>query len=226
MTKTKNKNHYRRLKFKKLKSLIQNEAITNLSKVTLNPKENELLLKGLSFIPSQNATPGMFARELENFIQKSYKAYIFKDISTPIPVLWTPSKFIADPPNDPQVNTFINKLKHYKNIFDDDVPLDPTGDIAILNNLFHHKDIIIKKADKGGGICIFDKNDYIHRAMEHLEDKTTYEEMAYDGNKDLLTDIEGFLETMEMKNILPKKIIKYITPHSPCLLYTSPSPRD
>lgn len=53
-----------------------------------------------------------------------------------------------------------------------------------LMNLTRDKDIIIKQADKGGGVLILDKKDYETEVFRQLQDQTSYCKLQRDPTKD------------------------------------------
>ena len=53
--------------------------------------------------------------------------------------------------------------------------------------------IIIKKADKGSGIVVWDSKDYLKEAEKQLGDKETYEELSSDPVGPLISIVKGSL---------------------------------
>ena len=49
-----------------------------------------------------------------------------------------------------------------------------------LHNLKNDKNIVVKSADKGSAIVVWDRDDYIKEDEEQLEDKDIYEEVCND----------------------------------------------
>ena len=146
-----------------LKLKIQNEAITDLSDYTLSQQEKSILLKGLNYIPDQNQNLDFFKTGLDSFIQNIYKAYHFRDVETPPPILFTPSKWKAPPPKDHSVNSLIIEMNSILSQFPtlNNVSTRPSPEMKIILNLLKNPNLIFKKADKGGGIVLFNKKDYI-----------------------------------------------------------------
>ena len=58
-----------------------------------------------------------------------------------------------------------------------------------LKSLQNDKEIIIKSADKGSGVVVWDKEDYLKEAASQLSDKDVYEKIDYDPTSALLKKI-------------------------------------
>ena len=74
------------------------------------------------------------------------------------------------------------------------------------------KDIIIKKADKGGAIVILDKDDYKAKVMNHLNDQISFEKVETNSLKDLQKDIESFLLTILYSYKIDKNTYDFLLP--------------
>ena len=60
--------------------------------------------------------------------------------------------------------------------------------------------MIIKKADKGGRICIMDKADYIHKINnEHLNDNDTYKTIDFDPTPHITYDTRSLINYLYSK---------------------------
>ena len=211
------KNQKKKNKRYALKEKIQNESITNLSDYSLSKQEKSLLLKGLSYIPHQKPILKNFQEDLNVFIENIYKAHFFREIETPPPILFTPSKWKAPIPVDPLVNSLVIEINSIllqtPQINFENFPQTPEMDI--LNKLMKNPNLIFKKADKGGGIVLFNKKDYISKALEHLNDIEVYSPQPQNFNENVFEEVNEFIDTLEIKNILAEKTIKYIRPQFP-----------
>ena len=76
-------------------------------------------------------------------------------------------------------------------------PIFSKNDIAILKNLSKDSNIIISKPDKGHGVVILDKIDYIRKMEELLDDRTKFRE---------LTSEDPLIHTLNMENKINCKI--------------------
>ena len=65
----------------------------------------------------------------------------------------------------------------------------------LLSNLFHY----IKEADKGSGVVVWDREDYLKEVEKYFGDKETYEELSSDPVSPLISIVKGCLP--RVKNI-------------------------
>ena len=84
---------------------------------------------------------------------------------------------------------------------------------------------MIKKADKGGSIVVMNKNDYLQKVYNHLKNSKQYKTISKDPTKDLITNINSFIETTVNHYLINKNTAKFITPtinHRVPLFYILP----
>lgn len=84
-----------------------------------------------------------------------------------------------------------------------------------LNDLKKNDEIIIKKADKGGGLVIMDKSDYIKEAERQLSDANTYMKLSKDPTSDLQTLVSSVLTDAVNDGIISPETQKYLTTTNP-----------
>ena len=58
---------------------------------------------------------------------------------------------------------------------------------TLLRGLATIKTIVIKGADEGSSVVVWDRSDYLHEASRQLQDQNIYEEVNF--NKNILTDL-------------------------------------
>ena len=63
--------------------------------------------------------------------------------------------------------------------------------------------IIIKEADKGSGVVVLDKDDYLKEAKKQLSDKETYEELSSDPISPLISIVKGCLSRVKNRGDIP-----------------------
>ena len=88
--------------------------------------------------------------------------------------------------------------------------------------------IVIKPVDKGSGVVVWDREDYLLEAESQLGKADVYEKCEINPLPTLQTLISKTLKTVKGKREIDDKISNYLMVNDPrfCLLYTSPSPRD
>ncbi|XP_065652814.1 uncharacterized protein LOC136080132 [Hydra vulgaris] len=72
--------------------------------------------------------------------------------------------------------------------------------------------IIIKKTEKGGGICVLDKKEYENKINIMLEDKSTYEDLKEDPTSCITNKVLREIEDMRRSMIITKRISEFIYP--------------
>ena len=76
------------------------------------------------------------------------------------------------------------------------------------------KNIVIKGADKGSAIVVWDREDYIKEAEKQLGDSDVYEEVP-DDPEPLVSTIHKTIEKIRKRGDLKKEIIKYFEVKDP-----------
>ena len=76
------------------------------------------------------------------------------------------------------------------------------------------KNIVIKGADKGSGVVVWDREDYIKEAEKQLGDSDVYEEVPGDPEP-LVSTIHKTIEKIRKRGDLKKEIIKYFEVKDP-----------
>ena len=113
-----------------------------------------------------------------------------------------------------QVETFksliIRDLEHLtpkKNI-------NPQHIMDGITSLEKRKDIIIRPADKGGGVVILKKDFYLNQLQEMLEDSDTYNKLEKDPSNQYEENLKCLVEMGYRKGVLTSREKKYLVPSS------------
>ena len=83
-----------------------------------------------------------------------------------------------------------------------------------LYDLKNDKNIIIKGADKGSAVVVWDREDYIKGVEKQLGDKDVYEEMCNDAEP-LISTIHKAIEKIRKRGDLDADTIKYFMVKDP-----------
>ena len=82
-----------------------------------------------------------------------------------------------------------------------------------MRSLADDKSIVIKKADKGSSVVLWDRNDYVMEAEKQLSDANVYKDVSF--NENILQDLVGtsnkLFENLKAKGKISKKQLKYFT---------------
>ena len=78
-----------------------------------------------------------------------------------------------------------------------------------LNSLRNDTSIIIKEADKGSGVVVWDWEEYLKEAEKQLGDKEIYEELAWDPVSPLISIVKGCLSRIKNRGDIPNETLDY-----------------
>ena len=81
-----------------------------------------------------------------------------------------------------------------------------------LRELICDKDLIINKADKGSTIVVQNRADYIHTALEHLDDPVTYRKLDGNPTRCICANINFLLQDFLKKGLLNKDTVDFCSP--------------
>ena len=86
-------------------------------------------------------------------------------------------------------------------------------------NTFHFHDtyIIIKEADKGLGVVVWDREDYLKEAEKQLGDTETLLELSSDPVSPLITIVKGCLSRVKNRGDTPNETLEYFFMNKPKL---------
>ena len=172
--------------------------------------------KGLTFIP----TPEKFDKhqlklDVEEFGRQVKLKLFFKDDENDFsetPAFRAPSTWTPD------INEL--ELEIYLSILEDELlQIEERGknfsnltseEREALKALVNDDQIVIKPADKGSAIVIWDREDYEKEAQRQLYDEKIYEKVNRDPIPEVNKKIEGVLNHMVRSKQIDKKIRKYL----------------
>ena len=173
--------------------------VINLSKLHLSKEEISLLSKGLKFIPTPKyINKARIKEELETYGRKLRLMWHYRNQEREIIINPFKKKSKFNPKRkDAAIEIYLSRLE--EEIFALDKKLSYSNltkqERHALYSLRDDTSIIIKEADKGSGIVVWDREDYLAEARAQLKDKDVYQELK--GN------IVGPLEKI-IKSVLRK----------------------
>ena len=83
-------------------------------------------------------------------------------------------------------------------------------EILALDRLRKNQNIVIKPADKGGAVVVWDKTEYLKEANRQLSNHNHYRLEPSDSTSKNTRDINNFLNFCKEKNLLPKETTEYL----------------
>ena len=89
----------------------------------------------------------------------------------------------------------------------------PKDEWNAIRSLADHRNIVIKRANKGSCVLIGDRNDYRLEADKKLKDKKVYRDVKYNVNilKDLAETSNEMFSGLKRRDFITGKQLKYFT---------------
>ena len=166
----------------------------NLSYKILTETEIKVLEKGLDFAPVQRTLNEPESRkEFEEFCRRIRCKWHFRnevsETFSEIPAFRSKSSWFP-PKGHASLKIFLSQLE--KELFTNDLDKPSQSNLSAeewkaLRNLASDRSIVIKGADKGSPVVVWDRADYITEAENHLNNNWVYKEVKF--NENVLTDL-------------------------------------
>ena len=182
----------------RLKGYFVSDNVFNLSHRKLSKAEVSLLCKGLKFSPTPNTIDKSILKEdLEKFGRKLRLMWHYRNDNRIFdPNLFKPKSKFNPPKSDAAIELYLSRLeekllnlgpiKHkYNNL--------TREERKALYDLRNDTSIIIKEADKGSVVVIWDKEDY----LKEVEEQLSFREMHKEVTDDSSPIIEIMLRTLQ-----------------------------
>eukprot|EP00795_Rhopilema_esculentum_P014500 gene14500-biopygen4278 len=195
--------------------------VVNLSKKELSEDDVSLLSKGLKFCPTPKEIDKAELRaDLEEFKRRMRLKWHFKDNNK------TEKQLFKNRSNwQPPKNNLV--LENYLSLVENEVlSVSPEGknfsnlspsELSSLDKLKCDKDIIIKEADKGSAVVVWDRGDYIMEANRQLDDRQVYEEVEVDPSVELGKTINDKLKEIREADPALDEVAGYLEVNNPRL---------
>ena len=88
-------------------------------------------------------------------------------------------------------------------------------DREALRSLRNNKNIIVKKADKGGCIVVLDTNNYVEKINEMLSDSKTYTSIADINLDNSKLEVNTIIDKLLLKELITKRQKKFLSSGTP-----------
>jgi hypothetical protein len=189
--------------------------VTNLSHITLTDAQLLALSKGLKHIPTPNKPDRLhLIKDIDRLQRRMRIAFIMHNKTNKhfnkfrLPSNWNPH----DSGNhllEEYLNNTKSEICHLRF-------KRPNFNISrierkALNELSNNPTIVIRKYDKGRGISIINKYDYIQEGLKHLHSHH-YELIPFDVTNTSASEINTTLENMYNKDIISYDTFEYLNP--------------
>ena len=214
-----NINNIATYKGERLESKFVSSNVINLSRRNLSEAEISLLSKGLKFVPTANKIDrAKLKTELEEYGRKLRLMWHFRNDEKPFSYEKFRPKSTFNPRNkDTVIETYLSSLE--ERLLDIDISSKRFNNLTkeernALYNLRDDPTIIIKGADKGSEVVLWDRDDYLKEASKQLEDKDVYEEVQNDPST-LINTIMRALEKIRIRGDLSNDTLNYFLVKDP-----------
>ena len=205
----------------RIKGYFCSDTVFNLSNKVLSQTEISVLEKGLGFVPTSNMTnEADLRRDFNDFSRKMRCKWYFRDELSEefseIPAFRP--KFTWKPPaRDPCVELVLSIMEHELFSF---LPGKPQShsltkeEWQALKNLKEDRSMVIKPADKGSCVVVWDREDYQAEGYKQLNDESIYVDIKHSTDKtlsDLIEKSNKFFKRLNRKKIISEKELKYFS---------------
>ena len=205
---------------KRLKAYFCSDTLFNLSGRVLSESEIKVLEKGLDFAPFQRkVNEPKLRKDFEEFCRRMrIKWYFRNEISenfSEVPA-FSPKSSWKRPQGHPNLEVYLSQVENelfsivdepirYSNLSKEEwIAMRPFAD---------DRSIVIKTADKGSCIVVWDRNDYLREAEKQRKDQNVYRKVAFkDKTLSQLVDCSNrFFRNLKMKGHITEKELKYFS---------------
>ena len=203
----------------RLEGKFVSKNVINLSKRNLSRSEMSLLSKGLKFVPSANKIDrAKLKREVEEYGRKLRLIWHFRNDERTFSTDKFRPKSSVNPRNkDAIIETYLSSLE--ERLLDIEIPSRRYNNLTkeerdALYSLRDDSSVIIKGADKGSVVVVWDRQDYLKEAYKQLEDREVYEEVPNDPSV-LVNTIIKALEKIRLRGDLSSDTLNYFVVEDP-----------
>ena len=201
-------------KFNKIASdtIESQKYITNLSFKQLTETQQKVLTKGLSFVPSRKINKVALNESVSRFERSNRLKYFFRNSPPQEPHPIKPKSNWQPPKASQEIEAYLCRIKTDinqlppQNFYPNPSKLEHTA----LKELAQDPTLVIKSADKGSGIVVEDTQNYIKDGLEHLADKTIYNEIDSDPTIPLAEGINQYVTQIYKKGIIDATTKEYL----------------
>lgn len=194
--------------------------VVNLSGRELSNAEISLLSKGLKFVPTPTfVNKAKIKEELEIYGRKLRLMWHFRnDEKSEINPFRPKSKFNPKG-KDAAIEIYLSRLEEEILALDTSLRYSniTKEEREALRNLQNDTSIIIKEADKGSAVVVWDREDYLKEAEKQLSDEKVYEEVSPKYELHLRNIISSFLAKVKVRGDISNQTLDYFMVNKPKL---------
>ena len=193
-------------------------SMVNLSRREFSEEDVSLLSKGLKFSPTPtDIDKAKLKEDLEAYKRRMRLRWHFRnneeDYVPDENVNFKPKSTWQPPKDDPVLENYLSLLekevmsvspegKNFSNL--------SSSEQLSLKQLKSDGSIVIKEADKGSAVVVWDRGDYISEANRQLDDRQVYEEVEVDPTVDLGKTINSRLNELREEDPGLEEVTDYL----------------
>ena len=204
----------------RLKGHFCSDTIFNLSHRVLSDAEIKILEKGLDFAPIQRKinVPEL-KKDFEEFCHRMRIKWHFRNEPTSdfsnIPA-FAPKSAWKPPKGHPNLEVFLSQVESdlFKAI---ERPIGYSNlskeEWDAIRPLADDRNIVIKRADKGSCVVIWDRNDYVKEAEIQLSNQNVYKSVEFKDKilSELVEKSNHFFKSLKARGIISEKELQHFT---------------
>ena len=205
----------------RLKGKFVSPNVFNLSKRQLSKSEISLLSKGLKFIPTPKSVNRVkLKEEVEVFGRKLRLKWHFRnEESTGIFNPFRRKSKFNPKGKDAAIEIYLSRLE--EEILGIDTRLSYSNlsreERQAMQSLRDDSSIVIKEADKGSAVVVWDREDYLQEASKQLGEAITYEKVIGDCVSPLISTVKKYLLEINKKGDISEETLDYFLVENPRL---------
>ena len=194
--------------------------VINLSSDHLSKDEVSLLSKGLQFVPSpKHITKAKIKEEIEVYGRKLRLMWHFRNDHREFDVNPFKKKSKFNRKRDAALEMYLSRLEEEILSLDGEISYSnlTKGERNALYLLRDDPSIIIKEADKGSVVVVWEREDYLREANSQLSDKDVYQEVKDDAEDHLMKVIKSVLRKIKNRGDISDETLEYFLVNNPKL---------
>ena len=194
--------------------------VINLSSHHLSKDEISVLSKGIQFVPTpKHINKAKIKEEIEVFGRKLRLMWHFRNDHREFDVNPFKKKSKFNPKGDAAIEMYLSRLEEEILSLDGKISYSnlTEGEINALYLLRDDPSIIIKEADKGSVVVVWDREDYLREANSQLSDKDVYQEVKGYAEDHLIKVIKSVLRKIRNRGDVSDENLDYFLVNNPKL---------
>ena len=197
------------------------QNVVNLSNRVLTEAEISVLSKGLKFCPTpKEIDRAKIKEDLERFGRRLRLKWYYRNEEEYFSTNPFRKKSNFNPKNDVAIEIYLSTIEHQILDIQEEGQnfsnLSKEENLA-LKSLQNDPNIIIKSADKGSGVVVWDREDYLREADLQLSDTNIYEKIDYDPSSELLDKISKCINNIGRREEIDQEILRFFVVDNPKL---------